>query len=56
MWNDKLTTAGGSIGGVVAYFLRIEVTHVVEVGLYALVGALVGEGVKEGIKFLKKKL
>lgn len=54
-WYDKLTQVGGSLGAISAYFLNINITHVFEIAFYAFVGASVGEGVKEGVKWYKKK-
>jgi hypothetical protein len=51
----KLTTAGGAFGGFAAYLLNIDLIHITEVALYALVGAAIGEGVKESVLFVKKK-
>jgi hypothetical protein len=54
-WTNRLTTTGGGIGGVAAYLMNINFFHVVEIGLYALIGSLIGEGVKELIIAFKKR-
>ena len=54
-WTNKLGNIGGGLGGVSAYILNVNLLHVVEIGVYALVGSLIGEGVKELIILLKNK-
>jgi hypothetical protein len=53
--NEKLGNIGGSLGGIAAYLLNISLVHLAEIGLYALVGSAVGEGVKFAIEYYKKK-
>ena len=52
---DKFANIGGSLGSICAFFLNVNLIHIVEIGIYALVGGLVGEGVKEAVNFVKKK-
>lgn len=54
-WYDKLTQAGGSLGAILAYLLNITLYSLFQVALYALVGAAVGEAVKETVKLYKGK-
>ena len=54
-WTDRFVTAGGGLGGITAYFMQITPKHMLEIGLYALVGSLIGEGIKELILFVKRK-
>jgi len=54
-WTERLSTLGGGLGGIMAYLANINLFHVAEIGLYALVGSLIGEGVKELIIFVKRK-
>ncbi len=52
---NKLSNIGGIGGGLFAYLLNISPFHIIEIGLYALIGSIVGEGVKEAVIFFKKK-
>ncbi|MFZ4056972.1 MAG: hypothetical protein ACOYKE_02485 [Ferruginibacter sp.] len=49
-----LTTLGGGTGAVVAYLLNITLVNTIEMALYALVGSIIGEGVKLLINRFKK--
>ncbi|MBC7509660.1 MAG: hypothetical protein H7320_13070 [Ferruginibacter sp.] len=56
MWRERITTAGGSMGGLCAYFLQIDLLHITEIALFALIGASVGELVKESVKLCKRQI
>ncbi|RTL56246.1 MAG: hypothetical protein EKK37_17385 [Sphingobacteriales bacterium] len=48
------TEIGGILGGITAKLLSIELFHLFEIALYAFIGASVGEGVKEAVKYYKE--
>ena len=54
-WTNRLTTIGGGLGAIMAKILSVSISQVAEIAVYALVGSLIGEGVKELIKFVKTK-
>ncbi len=54
-WQDRLSNLGGGLGAITAYILKISLFHIFEVAIFALVGSVIGEGVKELVKFVKKK-
>lgn len=52
---NRLSNIGGIGGGVFAYILNISPFHILEIGLYALIGSVIGEAVKEAVIFFKNK-
>jgi hypothetical protein len=52
---DVSTNIGGIGGSLLAYLLSVNLSQVIEVALFAFVGAGVGEGVKMLVSFLKKR-
>ena len=51
-WASKL---GGVVGSIGAYLLNISLAQIIEIALYAFIGSAIGEGVKEAVKYYKKK-
>jgi hypothetical protein len=52
---DRFSTIGGAGGGIAAYLMNISLSSTAEIALYALVGSLIGEAIKEVFSFFKKR-
>ncbi len=52
---ERIPVIGGMGGGILAYLQNISLLNTAEIALYALIGSLIGEGIKELFIFLHKR-
>jgi hypothetical protein len=52
---DRFSTIGGAGGGIVAYIMNISFLNTAEIALSALIGSLIGEGIKELFSFFHNR-
>ena len=53
---DKWSNVGGVAGSLLAMLLKINISQIVEVGMYAGVGAATGEIVKFLSRYIKARI